>query len=170
MLEDGRGAGIDALRVALGTVPGTVPRVIWEGTRKRNLRVIPRPIWTLSPTANRLAYSKGTDRSIGGLTPTVSCRAKRKASSLAVCRATCRWTWTGTCEASPTASFGYSSPETVACPDVTRSGGLPSKARAASGPRPRGRRNQQQPQERTKAEVQRTKCGQGRGRPGRCRR
>ena len=68
---------------------------------------------------------QGTDRSTGRLTPTVSCRARRKATCLVIRRATRRRTWKGTCEVNLTGSLGSPSPETVACPEVTGSGDWP---------------------------------------------
>jgi hypothetical protein len=143
LLEAGEAANNDALRVTLGTVPGTVPKVNLEGIWKWNLRVILRPIWTPSPTVNWRAHLRGSDRLTAKVTPAVRCGAKRKATSMAVCRVTRRRTWTGTCDVNLKASRGSPSPTPVGCLDATRNGAWLLTARAPSGPLRRGRRSRQ---------------------------
>ena len=152
MLDDGRQAQIDALRVTLGTVPGTVRRAVLEGVSGPVFGAILQPVRTANPTATWRAYRMSTDGLTDRLTPAVSCRLTGRTTSISVRRATRRRTWTGTCEMNLTGSVGSPSPKTVGCPDAVRGVAWLVTARAPSGPLRQGRRNQQRQQARMKDE------------------
>jgi hypothetical protein len=170
LLSAGRPARIDAPRVTLRTVPGTVPKVVLEGAWEPVFRATLRPVCPSNPTAIWRVCLGSSDIVTCRLTPTVSCGVTCTTTSVTARRATRRGVRTGTCEVNLTGSPGPPSPTPLGCPDATRCDDGPWMVRAAGGPLRRGRRSQQPQSERTKDEGQRTKHGRWKEQPERCQR
>ena len=97
MLDNGREAGIDTSRVALGTVPGTVHGVVGEGMSDRTCRAIATATCFVMWSARLRASCRDTCGFTGRLILAVTCRTTPMCTAATTQRAVRRGTLEATC-------------------------------------------------------------------------